>query len=74
MLEVALEPAVRGDDRHRGGEEDEHLAERAEAVGDDQPAEQRPGMLRRADQRDGRAEQQQRPPAQLVNAAPRAAA
>ena len=59
MLEVALEPAVRGDDRHRRGEEDQHLAERAEAVGDDQPAEQGAGVLRAADQGDDRGDDQQ---------------
>ena len=62
MLEPALEPAVRGDDRDRGGEEDDQLAERAEAVGDDQAAEQGAGVLRRADQGDARAEQQRSPP------------
>ena len=47
MLGIALEPAVRGDDRDRRREEDDRLAERREEVGRDLAAEDRPGVGRR---------------------------
>ena len=57
MLEVALEPALRADDRRRRGQERDPLAEGTEAVGDDQPAEQGTGAARLAEQGDAGGDQ-----------------
>ena len=57
MFEIAVEPAMRGDARDRSGEENQHLAERAEAVGDDQAAEQGTGILWATERKDSRNDQ-----------------
>ena len=64
MLGMPFEPALRRDDRHRRGRKHQGLAERAEQVGDDQPAELRAtvrGFATKCDR--GRKQQRNRGPA-----------
>ncbi len=51
MLRLALEPAVRGNDRHRRREKNDRLPECSEQIGGDQTAEQAAGIGRGARER-----------------------